>query len=806
MKSYLLAFTVLCSSAFYASSQNLVLNSSFESVSTEPTNGCEFTNATSWLNPCNTPCTSSSLGNPDLFSRFSTGQAVLPNSYIGTTQPHTGDRCAGIITYNQTLADYREYFTATLRCRLDSGVTYNVSFWSTGGNPAQYIYHSNNIGLYFSTGQLTQTGYNLISGITPQLEVTTLVADSVWTFYSFPFTPNQPYSYLTIGNFRTDATTQTQSFGTNRPYAYYFFDDISVAPINSTFSLGPDLNFCGAFSQTLTTGNPNTVWSTGVTASQITVTNPGTYWASAPGTCGPVTDTIIISQSNVFTINFGGDFTLCNGQSHLLDATTPNATYLWQDGSTNPTFTVTSTGTYSVTVNTQAGCSATDAINIGIASGPPAVALPNDTTYCGNFSRLLSTGDATTIWSNGVTATQITVTQPGLYWAQISNGCGSNRDSIIISQTIGSGVNLGNDTSLCSGQSVLLDAGNTATTYLWQDNSSASTLNVTSTGIYSVTVTNATGCQASDTVNVNYLSLPTIFSLGPDASFCDNTAVTLSTSDTNTVWSTGTIAQQIIVTTGNTYWAEVSNQCGSVRDSIVLQSIPAPLVNLGADTTLCSGQSIVLSSPSSSGTYLWSNGSSNATITVSNARTYILQVSQNGCVASDTIAVMTNNIGSQFTLGPDTVVCGNELVIRLSLGNVNYHWQDNSTDSIYHVTSNGIYSVTVSNACGTSTDEAKIWIHADECELHVPTAFSPNGDGKNDLFRGTSNCGMPKYAMQVYNRWGELVFETDEITSGWDGTFRNAQQPMDVFVYYIDYFNQCEGRQKRISGNVSLIR
>ncbi len=255
-----------------------------------------------------------------------------------------------------------------------------------------------------------------------------------------------------------------------------------------------------------------------------------------------------------------------------------------------------------------------------------------------------------------------------------------------------------------------------------------------------------------------------------------------------------------------TYWAELSNGCGASRDSILIMQLPLPLVNLGADTTICFNQSVVLSSPSSTGTFLWNDGSSNTTLLANTAGTYSVTVTNvTGCTATDNIVVGAA-IGPVFSLGADTVVCGKELLLAPNIQGVQYLWQDNSTDSVYHVTSNGIYSVTVSNSCGSSTDAVKVWVHADECELHIPTGFSPNNDGVNDLFRAISFCSVPKFDLHIYNRWGELVFETTDIQSGWNGIFRNAPQPMDVFAYYASYYNECEGAEKHVAGNVSLIR
>lgn len=735
MKKHLLLLVFIGGIKLGVNSQNIVPNPSFETVTAEPFYGCEITNATGWLNADAAFVCPSTGGTPDLFSTFSTGQAQLPNTFMGTLNAHTGDRVAAVVTYHQQLTNYREYVYCALNCRLDSGVTYNVSFWTTGGNPVQYIYHSNNIGIYFSTGAPSQTGYNLIPGITPQIELTTVVANSVWTFYTFTFTPQQQYSYMTIGNFRDDASTQVQNFGTNRPYAYYFFDDFSVSPVNATASLPNDTSYCGNFTQTLSTGNPNTLWSTGVTASQITVNTAGTYWASTSGSCGNVSDTIVISGN----------------------------------------------------------------------SPPPPVLLPNDTSYCGSFSQTLSTGNSNTLWSTGVTAAQITITTTGTYWAQNSNACGTTTDTMVISQSSSFNLNLGNDTSLCIGQTLTLDATTPSGTYQWSDASAAATLNVSTAGTYAVTVSNGTGCTATDNIIVSYTFTPPVVQLPNDTAYCGNFSQTLSTANANTLWSTGAIAAQITVSSAGLYWAELSNGCGANRDSVLIAQLTLPLVNLGADTTICFNQSVVLSSPSSTGTLLWNDGSTGTTLVANTAGTYWLQVSQNGCRATDSIVVGTG-IGPVFSLGADTVVCGKELLLAPNISGAQYLWQDNSTDSVYHLTSNGIYSVTVSNSCGNSTDEIKVWVHADECELHIPTGFSPNHDGVNDLFRAISYCSVPKFDLHVYNRWGELVFETTDIESGWNGNFRNAPQPMDVFAYYASYYNECEGVEKHVAGNVSLIR
>ncbi len=944
MKSKLLLIFFVVLLIFSCYSQNLVNNPGFETVTAEPYWGCELTNATGWLNPSGGTCPSNNSGTPDLFSTLSTGQAVIPNTFMGYTTAHNGNRITGIVTYHQQLAQYREYMMTQLSCPLIPGVPYTVTFWSTGANPEEYIYHSNNVGIYFHTAPLVQSGYNLITGVTPQINVSTIIADVTWTQYSFQFTPTQAFTYMTIGNFKNDANTLTQNFGQNRPYAYYFFDDISVSVSTTAYSLGNDTTYCEPFSRTLSTGFPGTSWSTGATAAQITVTTPGTYWAQITDGCTVVRDTIVLTQNPAASVNLGNDTALCNGQTINLSAAQPNYTYHWQDNSTNATYNVTSAGTYAVTVTNASGCTASDNIIVTYTSGPPSVNLGNDTAYCGAFSRTLSTGNTSTIWSTGVTASQITVNTAGTYWAQLSNSCGVSRDTIVLTQNPAASVSLGNDTALCNGQTLNLSATQPNYTYHWQDNSTNATYNVTSAGTYAVTVTNASGCTASDNIIVTYTGGPPAVNLDNDTAYCGIFSQTLSTGNASTLWSTGVTASQITVTTAGIYWAQLSNGCGATRDTIVLTQNPTPSVFLGNDTTLCTGQSLLLDATQPNYSYQWHDNSTASTYSVTIAGTYAVTVTNaTNCTASDNISVaytsappainlgndttycgpfsatlyagqsavwstgitanqinvnasgvfwaqasnscgttrdsvtITQNIppavnlpndtaicdgntvqitatttatnllwntGASTTgisasagntywvdvwnlagctardsiivakdiaptidLGPDTIVCGTEgIVLYAPSGASSYLWQDNSTDSIYHAQLTGTYTLTVSTACGSSTASVKVNILYDECELHMPTAFSPNSDGVNDIYRGVSRCGAQRYHLQIYNRWGNLIFETTDVAQGWNGIYKSVPQPTDVYIYQVEYFNYCQQKQLKLAGNFTLLR
>jgi len=197
----------------------------------------------------------------------------------------------------------------------------------------------------------------------------------------------------------------------------------------------------------------------------------------------------------------GQDTSLCQGETLLLDGTTPNASYLWQDNSTNPTFTVTQQGVFwvEVTVN---NCSNTDTVNIGYIT-IPSIDLGQDTALCQGDTLLLDATslNATYLWHDNSTNPTFNITQQGTYWVQVLvNNC-SNSDTITLNYYPNPTVNLGTDTTICEGETFIIDASTLNATYLWHDNSTNSSFTVTDGGIHWVEV--ITNCQTiSDSVSI----------------------------------------------------------------------------------------------------------------------------------------------------------------------------------------------------------------------------------------------------------------------------------------------------------------
>ena len=115
----------------------------------------------------------------------------------------------------------------------------------------------------------------------------------------------------------------------------------------------------------------------------------------------------------------------------------------------------------------------------------------------------------------------------------------------------------------------------------------------------------------------------------------------------------------------------------------------------------------------------------------------------------------------------------------------------------------GLYTLSVSNSCGTASSAIKVMPGL--CKLVMPSAFTPNGDGRNDVFRVKYPFAVTRFRMVIYNRWGTQVFQTENIGEGWDGTFHNAPQPVGTYVWYISLVDTNKGPENA-NGTVMLVR
>lgn len=290
-------------------------------------------------------------------------------------------------------------------------------------------------------------------------------------------------------------------------------------------NLGSDFNLCEGSSQLLNPGTSPSftyLWSDGSTGINYVVDSTEQVIVTVTDGQGCVgIDTVTATWIQIPVINLGANASYCQGQSINLNAYWPNATYLWQDGSSNSNLVATTTGSYIVEV-TVLGCTGIDQVDL-IFDPVPSINFGNDTTLCKGIPLFLdaTTPNATYVWQDGTTNAYYFITDPGTYSVNVQVGACIGRDTIVIDQQEQPVVELGEDTILCYGQPYLLDAYNYGATYQWSDGSTSSTLQPNAPGQYYVLAKNQCGSDA-DSVNVIleacncFVYIPTAFSPNRD--------------------------------------------------------------------------------------------------------------------------------------------------------------------------------------------------------------------------------------------------------------------------------------------------
>ncbi len=327
---------------------------------------------------------------------------------------------------------------------------------------------------------------------------------------------------------------------------------------------------------------------------------------------------------------------------------------------------------------------------------------------------------------------------------------------------------------------------------------------VTSAGTYNDTIPFSAFCDSIITYTVSLDALPQP-DLGPDFDICQNESQTLNANNTSgsNVWQDGSTGSSITISQPGTYWVTTTNQCGSITDSIFVGLTDIGL-DLGNDVSFCEGNSVVLQVNFPPADVTWQDGSSGDSYLVSNEGLYIAEVTQNNCTVSDSIYVTVNDIPQLF-LGLDTIMCDGDNFLLSAGSDGTYSWNTGSSEPTIVVSGPGNYSVTVTNECGTASDDINVTSEECFCQMYVPNAFTPNGDEHNNAFFAVFDCPVQSFELLVFNRWGEVVFESNDLYQKWDGFYKGALVQDGLYSYKITYA-EADYVPNEIFGHVNIIR
>ncbi len=272
--------------------------------------------------------------------------------------------------------------------------------------------------------------------------------------------------------------------------------------------------------------------------------------------------------------------------------------------------------------------------------------------------------------------------------------------------------------------------------------------------------------------------------------------------------------QSFLVTYRHNPTMNPAQQADNIVNMIVLAYSAAPcditLDLLGPDTTLCPGDTLVLDATRNGARYIWQDGSTSPTLTVTAPGTYHVEWTHPECVwDTDTIVVSMADL-SAFQLGPDQEICeGDTLLLgRDSSSMVDVVWSDGSADWPRSVTGPGHYMFTfTADGCSASDSILVTFVDCDH-GVELPNVFTPNGDGINDVFRPITLQGVADLSFQVYNRWGQKVYETTRPGPIWDGrTAAGEEVPEGTYFWIMEHSAlHAPGITVTTHGTVTLLR
>lgn len=614
-------------------------------------------------------------------------------------------------------------------------------------------------------------------------------------------------SGATSYSWSTGATTQTISASPGATTVYTVTGTNSgcsstntgtvVINTNPTLTVNSPTTCSGVATTLSASGATSYSWSTGATTQSISVSPVSntvyTVTGTTSGCSGTSTSTVTINSALVVTINSP---TLCSGGSTVLTA--GGATnYTWSTGATTSTISVSPSSTSVYTVTGEAsGCLGTGSSTVSVNSNPTISV--NNATLCAGTSTILTASGATSYtWNTGATTSTISVNpSSSISYSVIGTQAGctgiGNANVTVNSSPI---ISVSNST-LCAGASTVLTASG-ATSYTWNTGATTATLSVSpsNTSTYVVAGENA-GCIGTNTVTVTVNANPTL-SVN-NATICSGTSAQLNATPSlgggSYIWIPGSqLTQSISVSplaTSNYSVIYSVNGCTVMATSNVSVN-PVPSVNVSS-ASVCEGATgTITATPSvAGGTYIWSpNGESTSAITASPNSTTVYGVlySLNGCTttATGTITVNPSPVLS-LSASSNSINPLENVTISSNGTSGTFVWDtgDNTSSISVSPQQTTTYCATLTTASGCTNTDCITIIVMDISTLYIPNVFTPNNDGVNDIFYIPSS-NIVEFELQIFNRWGQLLFEADQVLKGWDGTFKGQVVPDGVYVYIL---------------------
>jgi gliding motility-associated-like protein len=606
-----------------------------------------------------------------------------------------------------------------------------------------------------------------------------------------------------------------------------------------------------------------------ISQNTATATNlaAGTYNVVVTDSIGcTILDTFVVSEPTRIVPNASSTNALCFGApsgSALASPTggTPGYSYAWTpSGATAAAAPNLLAGQHIVAVTDANGCVVRDTVTVGQPSQVVASAVMTPVLCNGGSSGTATASGSggtpgyTYLWSTGNNTATANGLAAGTYSVTVSdaNGC-TGTTSIVIPEPTPVSVTAVSTNVICIGGSdgtgTALGAGGTSPyTFQWSNGTQSAFVNNLSAGTHNVTVTDANGCTATTSITVT--EPPQInLQITGDNAYCEYDSLDLTSVVVGGVppyayqwWSVPTAVNDTNanlhyydVHEDRTYYLQITDQNGCLATtSYYVESHPQPAVAFTVDRTeICDSGTVTFSNFSGPGilSSFWEfgdgiSGYAEAPQHWYGTGTYTVSLDitdQNGCTNSMTEELLIHVIPTPeaaFVTDPNITLVDHLLLSEATITfnntsswfatGVDWSFGDSTSAFVgqvmhtYQDTGRFCITLTAYNQFGCYDDSTQCILILQDPYLWVPTAFTPNGDGLNDVFL-PGGIEIKELEMWIFDRWGKILFYTDSMNNGWDGTFEQVGLQEGAYVFKINALNNTGNRIER-AGTVTLVR
>jgi len=498
---------------------------------------------------------------------------------------------------------------------------------------------------------------------------------------------------------------------------------------------------------------------------------------------------------------------------------------------------------YSVAMISSIGCLDTARFMLEPIPDPTADAGPDTSVCLGFVVPLYASGaitpDGTYTWTSipsGYIANTATIyvspTVDTYYIVEVTNGPDCDAppafDTVLVKVIPSPVFDLGPDITICYGDSVIITKSFSDGFDFWTSdppgfisNDSTVVLKPTVHTIYYLTINTAT-CTYSD-----YFAIDVVHgNMLPDTlkkNYCNGDTITTISAPSGYLsyyWvQTGETSQSITITNpipGGLFTVLGVNTTNGCKDTMLISLNKLQAIRLyvtASDSNLCKGEYVQLSANTiDNAGYSWTSipagftsADQNIDVMPDSTIIYVCQADSNGCKAKDSVFIKVN-IVPYFHFGNDTTLCfGEKLLLDPKVNAEVYGWNNGYTDSTLIADTSGLYSLTVSNSECIVKDSIRITILPEDLPFNIPNVFTPNNDGHNDFFE-IRLLNTETFSMEIYDRWGKLMFRTEDPNKYWDGKNNGNNVSEGVYYYVATYKSTCNNKLMKKQGTVSLYR